>query len=106
MLRFMVGLGVGGIWPNGVALVAECWPDKARPTVAGVMGVAINTGILMLSQIAQIWSLTADSWRWLFKLAAVPAAAGLAGVVLPAGIAGVARLVSTQNGQDTRKAGA
>ncbi|MSR51620.1 MAG: MFS transporter, partial [Gemmataceae bacterium] len=28
VLRFMVGLGVGGVWPNAVALVAECWPDK------------------------------------------------------------------------------
>ncbi len=106
VLRFMVGLGVGGVWPNAVALVAECWPDKARPTVAGLMGVAINTGILMLSQIAQIWSLTEDSWRWLFKLAGGAGSSGPAGVVLPAGIAGVARLVSTQNGQDTRKAGA
>jgi SHS family sialic acid transporter-like MFS transporter len=77
VLRFMVGLGVGGVWPNAVALVAECWPDKARPTVAGLMGVAINSGILMLSQIAQIWSLTEDSWRWLFKLAAAPTALGL-----------------------------
>jgi SHS family sialic acid transporter-like MFS transporter len=77
VLRFMVGLGVGGVWPNAVALVAECWPDKARPTVAGLMGVAINSGILMLSQIAQIWSLTEDSWRWLFELAAAPAALGL-----------------------------
>ena len=77
VLRFMVGLGVGGVWPNAVALVAECWPDKARPTVAGLMGAAINTGILMLSQIAQLWSLTEDSWRWLFKIAAAPAVLGL-----------------------------
>ena len=77
VLRFMVGLGVGGVWPNAVALVAECWPDKARPAVAGVMGAAINAGILMLSQLAQLWSLTADSWRWLFTIAAVPAALGL-----------------------------
>ncbi len=77
VLRFMVGLGVGGVWPNAVALVAECWPDKARPTVAGLMGAAINTGILMLSQIAQFWSLTEDSWRWLFKIAAAPALLGV-----------------------------
>ncbi|CAN5672395.1 MFS transporter [soil metagenome] len=77
VLRFMVGLGVGGVWPNAVALVAECWPEKARPTVAGLMGAAINTGILMLSQIAQFWSLGEDSWRWLFKIAAAPAILGL-----------------------------
>jgi len=77
VLRFLVGLGVGGVWPNAVALVAECWPDKARPAVAGVMGAAINAGILMLSQIAQIWAVTADSWRWLFTLAGAPAVPGL-----------------------------
>lgn len=77
VLRFLVGLGVGGVWPNAVALVAECWPDKARPTVAGVLGAAINAGILMLSQIAQLWSLTEDSWRWLFRVAAAPTALGL-----------------------------
>ncbi len=77
ILRFIVGLGVGGVWPNAVALVSECWPDRARPTVAGLMGVAINTGILLLSQVAQHWSLTETSWRWLFKLAGVPAALGV-----------------------------
>src|SRR5436190_8516582 len=25
VLRFFVGLGVGGLWPNGIALVSECW---------------------------------------------------------------------------------
>lgn len=77
VLRFLVGLGVGGVWPNAVALVAECWPDKARPTVAGLMGVAINTGILLLSQVARLWPITPDSWRWIFKLAAAPAVLGL-----------------------------
>lgn len=62
-------MGVGGVWPNAVALVAECWPDKARPTLAGLMGAAINAGILLLSQIAQIWSVSAESWRWLFNIA-------------------------------------
>jgi MFS family permease len=77
VLRFLAGLGVGGVWPNAVALVAECWPDKTRPAVAGVMGAAINAGIVMLSQIAQIWPVTEDSWRWLFKLAGAPAVLGV-----------------------------
>jgi MFS family permease len=76
-LRFVVGLGVGGVWPNAVALVSECWPDKAKPTVAGLMGAAINTGILLLSQIAQQWNVAPESWRWLFHVAAFPAVLGL-----------------------------
>lgn len=77
LLRFFVGLGVGGMWPNGVALVAECWPDKSRPTVAGILGAGINVGILLLSQIARTFPITADSWRWLFGLAAVPMLLGI-----------------------------
>ena len=77
LLRFLVGLGVGGVWPNAVALTAECWPDAARPTVAGVMGAALNGGILLLSQIARSWHITPESWRWIFKLAAAPAVLGI-----------------------------
>jgi SHS family sialic acid transporter-like MFS transporter len=111
VLRFMVGLGVGGVWPNAVALVAECWPDRARPTVAGLMGVAINAGILMLSQVAQVWPLTADSWRWLFKLAAAPAALGvLVLFFLPESPAWLAskteRTKNTERTEKTKKRGA
>ncbi|MCL4177251.1 MAG: MFS transporter [Verrucomicrobia bacterium] len=76
-LRFLVGLGVGGVWPNAVALAAECWPDKSRPVVAGLMGAALNAGILMLSQVARTWHITPESWRWIFWLAAAPAVLGL-----------------------------
>jgi MFS transporter, SHS family, sialic acid transporter len=77
VLRFLVGLGVGGMWPNGVVLVSECWPNASRPMVAGVMGAGINTGILVLSQVARTWPITPDSWRWIFQLAAVPALLGV-----------------------------
>jgi MFS family permease len=81
-LRFLVGLGVGGMWPNGVALVSECWPNASRPLVSGVMMAGLNGGILLLSQLARVWTISPDSWRWIFKLAAVPAVLGL--VVLAA----------------------
>jgi MFS family permease len=77
ILRFVVGLGVGGVWPNAVALVAESWPDKSRPVVAGLMGAAINSGILFLSQLAQLRPVTPDSWRWLFYIAGAPALLGI-----------------------------
>jgi SHS family sialic acid transporter-like MFS transporter len=76
-LRFMVGLGVGGMWPNGVALVAECWPNKSRPTVSGILGAGINAGIVILSMIGAEFPITPDSWRWLFGLAAIPMVLGV-----------------------------
>lgn len=77
VLRFLVGLGVGGVWPNAVALASECWPNKSRPTVAGLLGAALNGGILLLSQLARAYPITPDSWRWIFGLAALPAVLGL-----------------------------
>ena len=60
LLRFLVGLGIGGMWPNGVVLVSECWPTASRPLVAGVMGAGINVGVLMLSQVARLWPITPE----------------------------------------------
>jgi len=77
LLRFLVGLGVGGVWPNSVALVSECWPDKSKPMVAGLVGAALNLGIFMLSLVGQSWHITPDSWRWLFHLAGAPAILGI-----------------------------
>ncbi len=77
VLRFLVGLGVGGVWPNGVTLVSECWSSASRPLVSGVMSAGLNAGILMLSQVAQIWTIKDDSWRWIFNLAGVPSLLGL-----------------------------
>jgi predicted MFS family arabinose efflux permease len=77
VLRFLVGLGVGGMWPNGIALVAESWPTASKATVSGVMAAGLNAGILMLAQLAQVWPITPDSWRWIFQLAGLPAVLGL-----------------------------
>ena len=75
--RFLVGLGVGGMWPNGIALVSECWQGASKPLVSGVMMAGLNVGILLLSQLARLWPITADAWRWIFHLAGFPAALGL-----------------------------
>jgi SHS family sialic acid transporter-like MFS transporter len=95
VLRFLVGLGVGGMWPNGVALVSECWPNVSRPMVAGIVGAGLNAGILLLSQIARIWHITPDSWRWLFGWSAVP---GLFGVVALCFVPESPRWLSTRAG--------
>jgi MFS family permease len=78
VLRFFVGLGIGGMWPNGVALVSECWPNVSRPMVAGIVGAGLNAGILLLSQVARLRHITPDAWRWLFGWCAVPALLGIA----------------------------
>lgn len=76
-LRFLVGLGVGGLWPNGIALVSESWSGASRPLVSGAMMAGLNAGILLLSQLARAWPITPDSWRWLFQFAGIPALLGI-----------------------------
>ena len=38
----------------------------ARFTAALMLGAALNSGILMLSQIVRAWHIAPDSWRWTF----------------------------------------
>ncbi|MEZ6070319.1 MAG: MFS transporter [Pirellulales bacterium] len=77
VLRFVACMGIGGMWPNGVALVAEAWPDVSRPALAGLIGAAANVGITVLGVISRLHPLTADSWRWLMLVCATPALLGL-----------------------------
>lgn len=82
LLRFLVGLGVGGMWPNGIALVSECWPAASKPLVSGIMAAGLNAGIFLLSQMARQWPITPEAWRWVFQLAGVPAILGALVVLL------------------------
>ena len=77
VLRFFVGLGVGGVWPNGVALVSECWPKVSRPIVAGIMGAGLNFGIFLLSRLTAYIHITPESWRWVFAICGAPALLGI-----------------------------
>ena len=53
-LWFLACLGVGGMWPNGVALVSEAWSGLSRPLVAGVIGTSANIGIFLLATLGSI----------------------------------------------------
>jgi MFS transporter, SHS family, sialic acid transporter len=77
VLRFFVGLGVGGVWPNGVALVSECWPKVSRPIVAGIMGAGLNFGIFLLSRLTAYRHITPEHWRWVFAICGAPALLGI-----------------------------
>ena len=84
IMRFVACMGIGGMWPAGVALVSEAWPDVSRPTLAGLIGTSANVGIALLSivvkQVGQTlpqYELTPDSWRWMMLLGAVPVVLGV-----------------------------
>lgn len=72
VLRFFAALGMGGQWALAVALVMECWPDRFRPILAGVIGGAANVGFLLISIVAWGFPVTHDTWRIMMLAGAVP----------------------------------
>ncbi len=70
VIWFLACLGVGGSWPNGVALVAEIWANLSRPLVSGIIGMAANIGIFVMATIALKVKITPDDWRWTMLIGA------------------------------------
>jgi MFS family permease len=77
--RFMCGLGVGGQFAVGVALVAEVVPDRARPYALGMVQAFSALGnmiaaatVIALGQVQQM-GIISHAWRWEFLAGAVPA---------------------------------
>jgi len=100
LFRFFGCLGVGGCWPNGVALVSEAWSKVARPVMASFVGMAGNVGILAIAVLLANadYAVTPESWRWLFQAGGAPVLLGL-GVLFfvresPAWLASKARAAS------------
>ena len=76
-LWFLACTGVGGMWPNGVALVSEAWSGMSRPMVAGVIGTSANIGIFLFATLATQVKITPAEWRWVMLVGACPLVLGL-----------------------------
>jgi MFS family permease len=77
VLWFLACMGVGGMWPNGVALVAETWSNLSRPMAAGIIGTSANIGIFAVATLATYVKITPDHWRWVMLVGASPVVLGL-----------------------------
>lgn len=77
--RFLTGLGVGGEFAVGVALVAEVMPPRARPYTLALLQALSAFGnitaalIFMGMGIAEEQGLVTSPWRLMFVIGAVPA---------------------------------
>ncbi len=76
-LRFITGLAIGSEWSTGIALVAETWPNRARPKGCGFLQSGFGGGAVLA---AIVWAVLAatnplgnESWRIMFALGALPA---------------------------------
>ncbi|MGD0223460.1 MAG: MFS transporter [Terriglobia bacterium] len=60
-LRVGVGLGMGGEWATGAALVSETWPDEHRGKALGLMQSGFAIGYALAAVIA---ALIMPRWGW------------------------------------------
>lgn len=77
ILRFIACLGVGGMWPTGVALASEAWSNTSRPLLAGLIGTSANVGLALTGVLETFRTITAEDWRWVMAISAMPALLGL-----------------------------
>ena len=74
VFRFLAGVGVGAEWANGTSLIAETWPQRARPVGLGLLQSGYGWGQLLAAAIyLTIAGTSPDAWRWLFFVGALPA---------------------------------
>ncbi len=72
LLRFLTCMGIGGMWPNGMALIQEAWPNTAKPILAGVLGTSANVGIMFFSLWCMYKDVNSSDWHWTLQVGALP----------------------------------
>src|ERR1700744_464407 len=72
--RTIAGVGLGGEFGIGMALVAEAWPAAKRARASSYVGLGWQTGVL-IAAIATPLLLPVIGWRGMFALGVFPAVA-------------------------------
>jgi MFS family permease len=76
--RFLMGLGIGGLFAAAVAMVAEVVPGPARPHALGLLQALSTTGNIIGSAVTiylkpQSTLFGIENWRWVFSIGILPA---------------------------------
>ena len=72
IFRFLLGLGIGGEWAAGGALVAETWPDEHRGKAIGIAQSSWAIGYALGAAITAL-VLPHFGWRAVFFVGVLPA---------------------------------
>ncbi|HUD55158.1 MAG TPA: MFS transporter [Terracidiphilus sp.] len=77
IFRFLLGLGMGGEWNTGAALVAETWPAASRGRALGIVQSSWAIGYALAALVAGLILNYAGgahaAWRWVFFTGILPA---------------------------------
>ena len=69
--RFLTGLGLGGEWAAGAALIAEVWPNHLRAKAGALLQSAAAFGYFLAALINLY--IGVYSWRYVYLVGALPA---------------------------------
>jgi MFS family permease len=72
VFRFLLGLGMGGEWTSGAAIVSETWPDRHRGKAVAFMQSSWAIGYALAALVAAAM-LTTVGWRGVFFVGLLPA---------------------------------
>src|ERR1700739_776473 len=72
VFRFLAGVGIGGEWGIGAALVSEAWPGERRPMCAPLMHTGYYIGFF-LAAAANYFIGSRFGWRYMFAVGGIPA---------------------------------
>lgn len=64
VLRFLVGLGVGGEWAVAAAVVAEIFPPRARPVASGIFHASSVLGTYLAVGVGLFVSVLDEAYGW------------------------------------------
>ncbi|HTQ38449.1 MAG TPA: MFS transporter [Pirellulales bacterium] len=70
VFQMMTGLGIGGVFAVGVALVAETVPSSARAGALGLLQALSTVGNALAGVIGYV---IGKYWRWMFVVGSLPA---------------------------------
>ena len=76
LFRFLTGIGVGGEWAAGAALVSEVFPSRSRPMALGMLQGFSAVGNMLAATINLLLNsvpIAGEVWRWAFAIGALPA---------------------------------
>lgn len=71
IFRFIAGLGAGGEYGIGMALVAEAWPKNKQGRASSYVSVGAQYGVILAALLSAI-ILPAFGWRALFLVGVIP----------------------------------
>jgi len=72
VFRILLGIGMGGEWASGAALVSETWPDRHRGKALGLMQSAWAIGYALAAAVT-LTVLPRWGWRAVFLIGVLPA---------------------------------